>query len=80
MFSRLSVGLKLFLGFAMVLLVTFGLGEFAIQRMSAMHAATGVVTTNALPSTILFGQMRSLVEKVRLRDARLIPEGSLTTP
>ncbi len=55
-----------------MLLVTGGLGEFAVQRMAAIQAASDIVTNNYFPSMVQAGIMRRAVQQIRIREARLI--------
>jgi methyl-accepting chemotaxis protein len=70
--ARFSIKAKLFAGFGIVLLITGGLGAFAVQRMGAMNTATEVVTVNYLPSVVEAGAMRSMLQQIRLRESRHI--------
>jgi methyl-accepting chemotaxis protein len=57
-FSRISIRSKLVGAFCLVLLVTIGLGLFAIQRMAEINTASKVVTDNYFPSVINVAQLR----------------------
>jgi methyl-accepting chemotaxis protein len=70
--SRFSVRAKLIASFGLMLLVTGCLGAFAVQRMGAMNESTEVVIANYFPSIVQAGEMRSIVQQIRLREARHI--------
>ena len=69
-----SIRTKLFAGFAAVLMITVGLGVFAIQHMSMMNNAADVVRSNYLPSTMKIGQLTELAQKVRIGESRRMME------
>ena len=70
--SRFSIRSKIGAGFSLVLLITCCLGVFAVQRMGAMNESTEIVTANYFPSIVQAGEMRSIVQQIRLGEARHI--------
>jgi methyl-accepting chemotaxis protein len=64
-FHNLSIRSKVTAAFAMVLVLTGGLGYFAINRLAAVNAAAYDIRTNWLPSVRLLGQVGLLTERAK---------------
>jgi methyl-accepting chemotaxis protein len=64
-----SIGGKVTCAFTIVLLVTIGLGVFAIERLGAVNAAATTVRDDWLPSTSLIGQLAAGVEQYRILES-----------
>jgi methyl-accepting chemotaxis protein len=64
-----SIGGKVTCAFTIVLLVTIGLGFFAIERLGAVNAAATTVRDDWLPSTSLIGQLAAGVEQYRILES-----------
>ena len=62
---RLGLGAKLGAGFAALTLFSVLLGAFAINRMSAVDAASADVSSNFLPSSVQSAQLALSIEDVR---------------
>jgi methyl-accepting chemotaxis protein len=78
--SRMSIRSKLGSGFALVLLITVGLGLFAIERMGVMGSKSEEIRTNYLPSVV--GDSRLVRDGLRLSNAILLvdPADTRWTP
>jgi methyl-accepting chemotaxis protein len=68
--SSFTLGRKLGIGFAGLTMLTVALGGLAINRMSAMNAATIVVRDNYLVSTLATAKLLVAIENVRLAESR----------
>ena len=64
-----SIGGKVMLAFGMSLLVTLGLGLFAIERLGAVNDSAMRVRDDWLPSTSLIGQLAAAVEQYRILES-----------
>ena len=64
-----SIGGKVTIAFTVVLLVTIGLGAFAIERLGAVNASAMTVRDDWLPSTSLIGQLAAGVEQYRILES-----------
>ncbi len=64
-----SIGAKVTLAFGIVLVVTIGLGLFAIERLGAVNDAAMDVRNNWLPATSLMGQLAAGVEQYRILES-----------
>jgi methyl-accepting chemotaxis protein len=72
LFSRVSIRTKIIAAFVLVVLITGGLGEYAMQRMGVMQGASEIMTGNYFPSIVRGGAMRSAAAIIRMREAQLI--------
>lgn len=63
---------KIMLSFALVLLVTAGIGLTAINRLGAVNAQATIVRENYLPSLTLLGRMVEAFELFRIRQAQVL--------
>jgi len=70
--TKLSIRAKVLLAFAGVLLATFALGLFSIERLGQVNAAAVDIRDNWLPSTATVGRLLILSERYRLFEARLV--------
>ncbi len=64
-----SIVSKVTIAFAVMLIVTIGLGLFAVQRLGAVNTAAIDVRDNWLPSTSLMGQLEAAVEQYRILES-----------
>ena len=67
--NRASIRIKIITAFGVLLALTAGSGLFAVQKMTGMHRATQVVTTNYLPSVVAVGELGGLVQKFRITES-----------
>jgi len=65
-FISLSIRAKVMAAFGAVLMVTLGLGLFAIERLGSVNGAAAEVRDNYLPSTRYLGVVAALSERFRL--------------
>jgi len=63
--GNITIRTKVFIAFGSVLLVTLGLGLFAIQRIGMVNAAAVDVRDNWMPSAILLGKFAQIAEEAR---------------
>jgi methyl-accepting chemotaxis protein len=70
--SSFRIRSKIIAAFATVLVATFGLGLFAMQRMGALNDAAAAMRDNYLPSVAQIGQIVELVQKYEIRETRHI--------
>ena len=56
-FSNLTIRLKVFVAFGLLLLVVLALGTFAIDRLASVNAAAGELRNKWLPSTQIIAKM-----------------------
>src|SRR5262245_18629182 len=59
MLSKLSIRAKIVSVIAILLIITTGMGAFAISKMSAINANTTDLGTNWLPSIKVLGELRA---------------------
>jgi len=57
-----TIGHRIALGFAAVLVVVACIGAFALNRVYSIDRSNRVVTDSAMPSIVLFAQIESLVK------------------
>ena len=67
-----SIGRKITLAFALLLVASLALGGFAIQRMRVMNHAATEMGENYLPSMVLSAKLATLVQQFRLAEARYL--------
>jgi len=65
-FMNLSIRAKVMAAFGAILVVTLGLGLFAVDRLSSVNAEAAGVRDNYLPSTRYLGVIAGLSERFRL--------------
>src|SRR5258708_3098677 len=65
-FMNLSIRAKVMAAFGAILVVTLGLGLFAVDRLSSVNAEAAEVRDNYLPSTRYLGVIAGLSERFRL--------------
>jgi methyl-accepting chemotaxis protein len=70
--NALSIRTKIIVAFAVVLVLTTGLGGFAIQRLSDVNAAASEVRDNWLPSAGVIGRLMAAVKEYRVTEASTI--------
>jgi methyl-accepting chemotaxis protein len=70
--GRLGVGGKLAAGLTATTLLTLALGAFALNGMSRMQAASGIVINDYLPSDVAVGQISTTLEQFRVYELRLM--------
>jgi methyl-accepting chemotaxis protein len=63
--GRITIRTKVLITFGCILLITSGLGLFAIQRIGMVNDAAVDVRDNWMPSTILLGKFSQVVEESR---------------
>ena len=56
-FSNLTIRLKVFVAFGLLLLVVLALGTFAIDRLASVNAAAGELRNKWLPSRQIIAKM-----------------------
>jgi methyl-accepting chemotaxis protein len=71
-FRNLKIGKKLSLGFGLILVITAGLGIFAIREVSKVNASTVDLATNWLPSVRVLGDLRFIVSSERRAELILL--------
>jgi len=71
-FKDLSVSNKLIGIFGCVLIITAGLGLFAVNSLTTLNTASGGVRDNALPSISHLGRFEYLVTRYRVAQANLV--------
>jgi methyl-accepting chemotaxis protein len=71
-FQNLSIRSKVISAFATVMLLTCGLGFFAIERLSAVNEAAYDIRANWLPSVKQLGQLFALTERVRAAQSTML--------
>jgi methyl-accepting chemotaxis protein len=76
--SNVRIGTKIIIAFSIVLMTTFGLGVFSMQRMSALNDAAAEIRQDYLPGTALIGQIIGLVQEFRGIEARHIMAADMT--
>jgi methyl-accepting chemotaxis protein len=57
-----TIGRRITLGFAAVLVVVACIGVFSLNRVNSISRSNKVVTDNAMPSIVLFSRIESLVK------------------
>ncbi len=80
-FQNLSIRSKVIAAFAIMLLMTCGLGYFAVGRLSAVNDAATDIRTNWLPSVRVLGSVGMLSERSKAVQANIIyaPAGADTS-
>ena len=78
-FQNLSIRYKVIGALALILLVTCGLGFFAIERLSAVNDAAHDIRANWLPSVRLLGQVSTLTERIKAIQNNLITPNATAT-
>jgi methyl-accepting chemotaxis protein len=68
--SRFRLGVRLGLGFACLLSLTFALGLFSLYRMNVINAATADVATNWMAATRSLAEYASQINVMRRAEAR----------
>ncbi len=71
-FSNMSIRNKVLAAFGFVLLVTLGLGGFAVDRLGLVNDSAAEVRDNWLPATGWLGTLSKAAEQVRARQGQLI--------
>jgi len=71
-FDDLPVRTKVMGAFGVVLLLTLGLGLFAIDRLAAVNTTAEDLRDNWLPSTVAIAHLATLTERYRVFEARLL--------
>jgi methyl-accepting chemotaxis protein len=72
LFSRLSLRTKLLAGFALVLACTIGLGVLTVLQMATVFQVTETIRTNYLPSMVLIDDLAHDINRIRVKQARLM--------
>ena len=62
-FSNLTIRLKVFVAFGLLLLVVLALGIFAINRLASVNAAAGELRNKWLPSTQIIAKVSVTFEQ-----------------
>ncbi len=57
-FEKMTIAIKLGLGFGTILMLMIALSVFALNRLSAMHANTVDIAANWLPSVVVVGEIK----------------------
>ncbi len=73
--SDLRVGLRLGLGFALLLLLMLAMGGFSASRVSQVQSKVDDLATNWLPSTQLLGAMGESLNQMRRAELQLLLSG-----
>ncbi|MGC4061251.1 MAG: methyl-accepting chemotaxis protein [Aquabacterium sp.] len=68
-FANIKLGRKLALAFLAVVILTFGVGVFAVSQMARLNANTEDIATNWLPSIKVLGGIRNSLNEVRRVEA-----------
>jgi methyl-accepting chemotaxis protein len=68
-FANIKLGKKLALAFLAVVLLTFGVGVFAVSQMARLNANTEDIATNWLASIKTLGNLRNTLNEVRRVEA-----------
>jgi methyl-accepting chemotaxis protein len=71
-FNDMKIRTKVIMAFALVLMITAGLGVFSIDRLSQVNAKADDVRTNWLPSVKVLGQVSALTERMRATQNRIL--------
>ena len=74
-FSNLTIRLKVFVAFGLLLLVVLALGIFAINRLASVNAAAGELRNKWLPSTQIIAKMSVTFERSRIAEGRALGSG-----
>lgn len=61
--SQWTIGKRITLGFAAVLLITGGLGAFALYKLKTINAESDTIVTDCLPGMYLAGQIEASVKE-----------------
>ncbi|MDI4635519.1 MCP four helix bundle domain-containing protein [Pelomonas sp. V22] len=70
--TRMKIGPRLLLAFAVVLTLTLILGIFSINRIGAVNASTTDFATNWMPGTRYLGNYLGVVSAMRRAEARFV--------
>jgi methyl-accepting chemotaxis protein len=68
--SNIRIRTKIIAAFSAVLLVTLGLGAFAMQRMSALNDTAAEVRDNYMPGAVALGKINEILQLLRIIEAR----------
>lgn len=71
--TNLKIGTKLGLAFALLLVLTLGLGGIALAQLERMHLAMQTMGNSALPSVAEAGNIRSQWNRFRRLESHLLP-------
>ncbi len=71
-FHRLSLGMKLGIGFAVLTILSTMLGLFALERLGTTNGAVVVLRDNYLPSTLSGARLQLALEEVHSSEARMM--------
>ncbi|UUZ82231.1 MCP four helix bundle domain-containing protein [Paenibacillus sp. P26] len=71
---KLTVGLKLFIGFLAVLLLTAGLGFVSLNTMSSINRQTKQITSVWMPGVETINNINYLTEHVKQQEFKLLIE------
>jgi methyl-accepting chemotaxis protein len=74
--SNLTIRLKVLLAFGLILLVTFALGVFAVDRLARVSAAAGELRDKWLPSSQIVARMSLTFEQYRIAEGRALVAAS----
>ena len=74
--SGLTMRLKVFFAFGMVLLVTIALGLFAVDRLGRVNGAAGELREKWLPATQTVSRMSVAFEQYRIAEGRALVAAS----
>jgi len=75
-FSNLKIGVRLAVGFVIVLALSIMVGVFSMSRLAMVNAATADVATNWLPATRALGDYRSAINAIRRLEAQHVMSNS----
>ena len=75
-FSNLTIRLKVFVAFGLLLLVVLALGIFAINRLASVNAAAGELRNKWLPSTQIIAKVSVTFEQYRIAEGRALVAAS----
>ena len=70
--DNLSIKAKVAIAFSAVLLVTVGLGVFAIARLGQVNGTAEEIAENNLPSIRELSKMQAMIERYRAQQAQFI--------
>jgi len=70
--SDVRIGVKLGLGFFVIVLLTLALGMVSLVQLSRMNAQTSNIAEQLLPGVARAGELRVLVNRMRRAEAGLI--------
>ena len=74
MFSNMKLATKLFGSFVIVLALMVGVGSYSISQLAAVNDATVDIATNWLPSVKTATSIKSLLNRVRTYEYRMIAD------